>query len=190
MADLATKVLQLSPEQHEMLGHAIALAHAVHASIGGKGLGVAPGELHDALSHVDIFVQPGHGGKGWWSTLADTVEKGAHKLQSSDLVRGLEKRASDDTDDFDLFLEKKCNETIAMGIEAITWLKQELEIAMPGLSNHFWRSCTRIFFSVNYKFWLDRSGRISRGSRPLPLGTRQRGRPDKSVARRNRCRSL
>ena len=48
MADIATKVLQLSPEQHEMLGHAIALAHAVHASIGGKGLGVAPGELHDA----------------------------------------------------------------------------------------------------------------------------------------------
>ena len=36
MADIAAKVLQLSPEQHEMLGHAIALAHAVHASIGGK----------------------------------------------------------------------------------------------------------------------------------------------------------
>ena len=65
MTDLAAKVLQLSPEQHEMLGHAIALAHAMHASIGGKGLGVAVGELHDALSHVDIFVQPGHGGKGW-----------------------------------------------------------------------------------------------------------------------------
>ena len=93
MADLAAKVLQLSPEQHDMLGHAIALAHAVHSSIGGKGLGVAPGELHDALSHVDIFVQPGHGGKGWWSTLADTVEKGAKELQSSELVRGLEKRA-------------------------------------------------------------------------------------------------
>ena len=44
MADIAAKVLQLSPEQHEMLGHAIALAHAVHASIGGKGLGVAPGD--------------------------------------------------------------------------------------------------------------------------------------------------
>ena len=36
MADIAAKVLQLSPEQHEMLGHAIALAHAVHASIGNE----------------------------------------------------------------------------------------------------------------------------------------------------------
>ena len=34
MADLAAKVLQLSPEQHDALGHAIALAHAIHASIG------------------------------------------------------------------------------------------------------------------------------------------------------------
>ena len=93
MADIAAKILQLSPEQHEALGHAIALAHAVHASIGGKGLGVAPGELHDAYSNVDIFVQPGHGGKGWWSTLADTVEKGVHELQGSELVRGLEKKA-------------------------------------------------------------------------------------------------
>ena len=42
MADLAAKVLQLSPEQHDALGHAIALAHAIHASIGGKGIGVAP----------------------------------------------------------------------------------------------------------------------------------------------------
>ena len=42
MDDLAAKVLQLSPEQHGALGHAIALAHAIHASIGGKGIGVAP----------------------------------------------------------------------------------------------------------------------------------------------------
>ncbi len=32
MATLA-KVLQLSPEQHDALGHATALAHAIHASI-------------------------------------------------------------------------------------------------------------------------------------------------------------
>ena len=58
MADLAAKVLQLSPEQHEMLGHAIALAHAVHAPIGGKGLGVAPGELHDAYTTLDRVDRP------------------------------------------------------------------------------------------------------------------------------------
>ena len=58
MADLAAKVLQLSPEQHDALGHAIALAHAIHASIGGKGIGVAPGELADAYHSVDIYVVP------------------------------------------------------------------------------------------------------------------------------------
>ena len=76
-----------------MLGHAIALAHAVHGAIGGDGLGVPPGELADTFAHVDIFVQPGQGGKGWWSTLADTVSDGAKELQSSSLVRGLEKKA-------------------------------------------------------------------------------------------------
>eukprot|EP01045_Picozoa_sp_COSAG04_P014354 COSAG04_NODE_1070_length_8477_cov_17.005729_8_plen_261_part_00 len=93
MADIAAKVLQLSPEQHDALGHAVALAHAIHASIGGKGIGVAPGELADAYESVDIYVQPGQGGKGWWSTLSDAVEKGAKEIQSSAVVRGLEKKA-------------------------------------------------------------------------------------------------
>ena len=55
MADLAAKVLQLSPEQHDALGHAIALAHAIHASIGGKGIGVAPGELADAYGDAVVL---------------------------------------------------------------------------------------------------------------------------------------
>ena len=93
MADLAAKVLHLSPEQHDALGHAIALAHAIHTSIGGKGIGVAPGELADAYESVDIYVQPGQGGRGWWSTLSDAVEKGAKEIQSSSVVRGLEKKA-------------------------------------------------------------------------------------------------
>ena len=51
MADLAAKVLQLSPEQHDALGHAIALAHAIHASIGGKGIGVG----HSALPSTIVL---------------------------------------------------------------------------------------------------------------------------------------
>ena len=39
------KILTLTPEQHKLLGHALALAHAVHSQMGGNGLGVAPGEL-------------------------------------------------------------------------------------------------------------------------------------------------
>ena len=65
------KILTLTPEQHKLLGHALALAHAVHSQMGGNGLGVAPGELPAIYDDVDIFVQPGaHGGRGFFSTLA------------------------------------------------------------------------------------------------------------------------
>ena len=64
------KILTLTPEQHKLLGHALALAHAVHSQMGGNGLGVAPGELPAIYDDVDIFVQPGaHGGRGFFSTL-------------------------------------------------------------------------------------------------------------------------
>ena len=56
------KILTLTPEQHKLLGHALALAHAVHSQMGGNGLGVAPGELPAIYDDVDIYVQPGaHG---------------------------------------------------------------------------------------------------------------------------------
>jgi hypothetical protein len=88
------KILTLTPEQHKLLGHALALAHAVHSQMGGNGLGVAPGELPAIYDDVDIYVQPGaHGGRGFFSTLGDAVSKGVKKLQSSSAVRGLEKKA-------------------------------------------------------------------------------------------------
>ena len=34
-------VLTLSPKQHQLLGHALALAHTLHSQMGGTGLGVA-----------------------------------------------------------------------------------------------------------------------------------------------------
>jgi hypothetical protein len=87
-------VLTLSPKQHQLLGHALALAHALHSQMGGNGLGVAPGELPPMYDDVDIFVQPGaHGGRGFFSTLGDAVSKGAKELQKSSAVRGLEKKA-------------------------------------------------------------------------------------------------
>ena len=87
------KILTLSPEQHKLLGHALALAHAVHSQMGGNGLGVALGELPAIYDDVDIYVQPGaHGGRGFFSTLGDAVSKGVKKLQSSSAVRDLEKR--------------------------------------------------------------------------------------------------
>ena len=82
------KILTLTPEQHKLLGHALALAHAVHSQMGGNGLGVAPGELPAIYDDVDIYVQPGaHGGRGFFSTLGDAVSKGVRKLQSSSAVR-------------------------------------------------------------------------------------------------------
>ena len=47
------KILTLSAEQHKLLGHALALAHAVHSQMGGNGLGVAPGELPAIYGDVD-----------------------------------------------------------------------------------------------------------------------------------------
>ena len=71
------KILTLTPEQHKLLGHALALAHAVHSQMGGNGLGVAPGELPAIYDDVDIYVQPGaHGGRGFFSTLGDAVSNG------------------------------------------------------------------------------------------------------------------
>ena len=73
------KILTLTPEQHKLLGHALALAHAVHSQMGGNGLGVAPGELPAIYDDVDIFVQPGaHGGRGFFSTLGDAVSRNVH----------------------------------------------------------------------------------------------------------------
>ena len=87
-------ILTLTSDQHKLLGHAIALAHAVHSQMGGRGIGVAPGELAAIYDDVDIFVQPGaHGGRGWFSTLGDAVSKGVKQLQKSSAVRGLEKKA-------------------------------------------------------------------------------------------------
>ena len=58
------KILTLTEEQHKLLGHALALAHAVHSQMGGNGLGVAPGELPAIYDDIDIFVMPGaHGGR-------------------------------------------------------------------------------------------------------------------------------
>ena len=65
----------------------------MHGQLAGKGIGVPPGGLPEAYASVDIYVQPGQGGKGWWTTLSDAVESGAKELQSSALVWGLEKKA-------------------------------------------------------------------------------------------------
>ena len=86
--------LTLTADQHKLLGHALALAHALHSEMAGNGLGVAPGELPAVYDDVDIYVQPGaHGGAGFFSTLGDAVASGAKQLQKSSAVRGLEKKA-------------------------------------------------------------------------------------------------
>ena len=86
--------LTLTADQHKLLGHALALAHALHSEMSGNGLGVAPGELPAVYDDVDIYVQPGaHGGAGFFSTLGDAVASGAKQLQKSTAVRGLEKKA-------------------------------------------------------------------------------------------------
>ncbi len=81
--------LSLSPAQHAALTKALAIAHALHSQ-GGAGLGVPPGFLDD----VDIYVQPGQGGRGWWSSLGDALKTGVTKLQSSDVVRAVEKKGA------------------------------------------------------------------------------------------------
>ena len=86
--------LTLTADQHRLLGHALALAHALHSEMAGNGLGVTPGEVPAVYDDVDIYVQPGaHGGAGFFSTLGDAVAKGAKQLQKSTAVRGLEKKA-------------------------------------------------------------------------------------------------
>ena len=54
------KILTLTPEQHaKLLGHALALAHAVHSQMGGNGLGVAPGELPAIYDDVQWMLTGG-----------------------------------------------------------------------------------------------------------------------------------
>ena len=48
--------LTLTADQHKLLGHALALAHALHSEMAGNGLGVSPGELPAVYDDVDIFV--------------------------------------------------------------------------------------------------------------------------------------
>jgi hypothetical protein len=67
--------LNLTAEQHRDLMKAL----------GGKGLG----DVH-TLDDIQLYVEPGHfGGNGFWSDLGKEVKK----IQKSDVVRGLEKKA-------------------------------------------------------------------------------------------------
>ena len=67
--------LNLTAEQHRDLMKAL----------GGRGLG----DVH-TLDDIQLYVEPGHfGGNGFWSDLGKEVKK----IQKSDVVRGLEKKA-------------------------------------------------------------------------------------------------
>ena len=84
--------LTLTADQHKLLGHALALAHALHSEMAGNGLGVAPGELPAVYDDVDIYVQPGaHGGAGFFSTLGDAVASGANPVG---VKKGIDKTAA------------------------------------------------------------------------------------------------
>ena len=134
-------------------------AHAIHASIGGKGIGVAPGELADAYESVDIYVQPGQGGKGWWSTLSDAVEKGAKEIQSSSVVRGLEKKA--------VGAAQKYGTKALQGLADSALAETGIGEALAPLANRAIASGTKRLES-----WADRATSRRRSSSAAPSSTR------------------
>ena len=89
--------LQLTPKQHEQLARALATAHQIHSMVTGGALG-DPNLGHDPMAlagilDMPIYVKGGAHGGGWWSDLGSTLKKGVKELQSSSVVRNLEKQA-------------------------------------------------------------------------------------------------